>query len=140
MWCFTRYGFYSIACSQRQDGSLDPDTLKAPTRRKGYLSRLQERLPSLAAYPILATPKADYPYRIIVPKSLQATLLSDLALEQEWSNFKSEAAAFQGEGGGGYIHALHDVWARMARLKGAARRMPTTGWVTETAKGPNSGR
>ena len=49
--------------------------------------------------PARATPTANYPYRIIVPKALWANLLSDLALEQTWSNFKKEVAAFQGEGG-----------------------------------------
>jgi hypothetical protein len=75
-------------------------------------------------YPILATPTADYPYRVVVPKSLWATLLSELALEQSWSNFKNEVAAFQEEGGREYSQALHDVWARMARLarsSGAAK-------------------
>jgi hypothetical protein len=119
---FTRYGFLSIACAQRQDGSLDPDTLMVRPRSKDHLRRLHERLPSLASYPILATPKADYPYRIIVPKPLWATSLSELAIEQSWSNFKNEVAAFQGEGGEEYSRALHDVWARMTRLKGAARR------------------
>lgn len=122
MWCFTRYGFLSIACAQRKDGSLDPDTVMLRARSKDHLRCLQERLPSLATYPILATPKADYPYRIIVPKSLWATLLSEVAIEQTWSNFKNEVAAFQGEGGRDYVRALHDVWARMARLKRATGR------------------
>ena len=91
-------------------------------RSKDHLLRLQEHLPLLAAYPILATPKADYPYRIVVPKPVWATSLSELALEQDWSNFKNEVAAFQGEGGEEYSRALHDVWARMARLMGAHRR------------------
>jgi hypothetical protein len=114
MWCFTRYGFFSIACAQRQDGSLDPDNLMVRARSNDHLRRLQDRLPSLAAYPILATPEADYPYRIVVPKSRWATLLSDLALEQSWSNFKRGVAAFQGESGEEYSRALHDVWVRMA--------------------------
>ncbi len=118
MWCAARYGSYSVACAQRKDGSLDSDTLMVRARLREHLSRLQKRLPSLAAFPMLATPERDYPYRIIVPKALWATLLSDLALEQSWSNFKSEVAAFQGESGEEYIHALHDLWARMARLTG----------------------
>ena len=48
---------------------------------------------------MLNTRKADYPYRIIVPTPLWATLVCDLALEQEWSNFKSQVAAFQRERG-----------------------------------------
>ena len=86
-------------------------------RSKDHLRRLLERLPSLASYAILATPKADYPYRIIVPKALWATMRSELALEQTWSNFKNEVAAFQGASGEDYSRALHDVWARTARLR-----------------------
>ena len=65
--------------------------------RKSPLSSLQKCLPSLIAYPVLATPKADYPYRIILPKTIWAISLSELALEQNWSNFKNEVAAYQGQ-------------------------------------------
>ena len=116
------YGFLSLACAQGKDGSPDPDTLMVRARCREHLCRLQKRLSSLAAFPILATPERDYPFRLIVPKAFWASSLSELALEQEWSNFKSEVAAFQGEPGEEYVHALHDVWARMAHLKGAPRR------------------
>ena len=60
MWLALRYGFFSVACAQRKDGSLDPDTLIGGARCREHVSRLQRRLPSLADHTILATPKADY--------------------------------------------------------------------------------
>jgi len=122
MWLFTIYGHVSVASARTANGSLDPDTVMVRARCRDHLCRLQKRLSSLAAFPILATPERDYPFRFIVPKSVWATCLSDLALEQHWSNFKSEVAAFQGQAGREYVHALHDVWVRMARLEKAARR------------------
>jgi DNA-3-methyladenine glycosylase I len=37
--------------------------------------------------------------------------------EQTWSNFKNEAARFQGKAGADYVHALHEVWSVMYRLQ-----------------------
>ncbi|HWR50112.1 MAG TPA: hypothetical protein VN428_03340 [Bryobacteraceae bacterium] len=117
MWLFTRYGFFSIACAQKQNGTMDADTVMVRARCREHLCNLQERVSALATYEIRLTPGRDYACRIIVPKRVWADVLFDLATEQEWSNFKNEVADFQGEGGAGYVHALHDVWARMARLQ-----------------------
>lgn len=117
MWLFTRYGFYSTACARKPDGSRDPDQIMVRARREDHLQGLQARLSSLAAFPILATPGRDYAYRIVVPKPVWAAALYELAAEQDWSNFKNQAAAYQGEAGAEYVRALHDVWERMGRLQ-----------------------
>jgi ribosomal protein S27AE len=96
---------------------MDTDTVMVRGRCREHLCSLQERLPALAACEIVATPGRDYACRIIVPKRVWAAVLFDLAAEQEWSNFKNEAAEFQGNAGAAYVHALHDVWTRMARLQ-----------------------
>lgn len=129
MWIFTRYGFYSIACASKQDGSLDPDTVMVRARSKDHLRNLQERLPSLAGAEILVTPDGDYRYRILVAKRVWAALLFDLAAEQEWSNFKNEVGSYQGEEGEEYVHILHRIWATLAHVQerdssGKVRRSP----------------
>jgi len=43
--------------------------------------------------------------------------VSELAHEQVWSNFKNEAARFQGRDGADYQRALHRVWDVMCRLQ-----------------------
>jgi len=49
-------------------------------------------------------------------------VMSEMADEQTWSNFKNEAARFQGNAGRDYVQALHDVWDVMRNLQEAAAR------------------
>lgn len=122
MWLFSRYGFFSAACARRPDGALDADTLMIRARRKAHLRQLKERFPALAGAEILKLAGTDYGYRLIVPKAVWLEVLREMAAEQEWSNFKSEAARFQGREGGEYVHALHEVWEVMYRFQEAERR------------------
>ena len=117
MWLFTRYGFYSVACAQKKDGSLDPSTLMVRARRKRHLQALQQRFVQLASAEIVVLRGRDYKYRLIVEKDSWIKIVADLASEQTWSNFKNEAARFGGAGGTDYIHALHEVWTTMNDLQ-----------------------
>lgn len=117
MWIFTRYGFFSIACARRRDGSLDSQTVMVRSRRKAHLQKLQSRFQEIATAEIVALPERDYRYRLILPKPVWATIIAALADEQEWSNFKNEAARFQGAPGADYVHALHEVWGVMHNLQ-----------------------
>ena len=117
MWIFTRYGFFSIACARRPDGSLDSQTVMVRSRRKAHLQNLQSRFQEIVTAEIVALPERDYRYRLILPKAVWATIIAALAHEQEWSNFKNEAARFQGQAGADYVHALHQVWEVMYTLQ-----------------------
>ena len=117
MWLFTRYGFYSIACARKPGGAIDEHTLMIRARNKGHLAKLQARFPQIADAKIVTTPIQDYRYRIIVPKSDWTPIVAELAEEQTWSNFKSEAARFQGKTSAAYVHALHDVWSVMYKTQ-----------------------
>ena len=117
MWLFTRYGFYSIACARNPNGSLDPGAVMVRARRVAHLKNLQKRFPALASEEIVTLPHRDYRYWLITPKEVWIGTMADLAREQEWSNFKSEAARYQGAAESDYVHALHDVWSVMYRLQ-----------------------
>lgn len=117
MWVFTRYGFYSIACASKSDGSLDNQSVMVRARCIAHLRSLQERFPALAIGNILELPNRDYRYRLIIPKASWTAIVGELAQEQEWSNFKDEVAKYQGASGRGYVGALHDVWGVMHRLQ-----------------------
>jgi hypothetical protein len=117
MWIFTRYGFYSVACASKPDGSLDKETVMVRGRSKDHLHNLRNRFTAIAATEIVTMADRDYHYRIILAKSVWAPILAQLAEEQEWSNFKSEAAAYQSAEGTSYLSALHDVWGIMYRLQ-----------------------
>lgn len=104
MWIFTRYGFFSIsACDKRK--------LAVRTRTKKHLVMLQNRLPFLKEYPILESPKSDYPYRIYVPRNVWVDAMLTLTVEQHWPNVKKECQRFSKDKV--YESAMADVWARM---------------------------
>ena len=86
-------------------------------RRKDHLRNLQKRFTVLAGAEIATWPNRDYRYRLIAPKSVWVSVLAGMADEQEWSNFKNEAAKRQGKSGREYLNALHDVWEAMHRLQ-----------------------
>jgi len=122
MWLFTRYGFYSIACGNAPDGSLDPDVVMVRARQVDHLRELQNRFPQLADVQIVTMPHRDYRYRLVVAKELWVGLVAEIAREQQWSNFKDEAARYQGRAGSDYVHSLHNVWRVMYDLQEGARR------------------
>jgi hypothetical protein len=113
MWLFTRYGFYSIACGQQPNGATDLNTMMIRARSVDHLQNLKVRFPVLSKTEILTLAKRDYRWRLIVPKQTWAGIVAEIVQEQEWSNFKSEAARFQGAKGLDYVHALHKVWQVM---------------------------
>ena len=123
MWLFTRYGFFSVACADGADGSLDPQTVMVRARRKAHLERLRQRCSALAGAEIVSLPHRDYRYRITIPKATWTSVVLELAQEQEWSNFKSESARFQGADGADYVNALHRVWDVMYGLQQSEARL-----------------
>jgi hypothetical protein len=88
-------------------------------RRLAHLKSLQTRFPELASAQIAILPGRDYRYRLIAPKQLWSAILTELSLEQEWSNFKNEVARYQGASDSGYVHALHEVWSIMRGFQDA---------------------
>jgi hypothetical protein len=116
VWLFTRYGFYSIACARQPNGTIDRGTVMIRARRAAHLSNLQKRFPALTDGEILTLPNRDYHYRLIVPKEVWADTLAELGREQDWANFKNEAAKFNGHDE--YVNALHKVWSVMYGVQG----------------------
>jgi hypothetical protein len=121
MWIFTRYGFVSVACASKQDGKIDQDNVMLRARSRQHLVNLKERFPDseLGNAEILASAGTDYKYRVIVPKVAWASILSELAMEQTWSNFKNEASLFAQTHKLRtlYVDALHKIWDVMYRLQ-----------------------
>ena len=56
-------------------------------------------------------------FRIFVDKPVWSQVLSGLAEETDYDNFKSEVARHQGKAGAAYEHSLHEVWSVMHRLQ-----------------------
>jgi hypothetical protein len=122
MWIFSKYGFFSAVCARQGPGRhgqpVDPDRIMVRARVREHLEALKQRFPEqLAQCEIQVFPATDYAYRIFLAKSVWADILSSLAEETDYDNFKSEVARHLGPSGSAYEHSLHDVWSVMHRLQ-----------------------
>jgi hypothetical protein len=121
MWIFTRYGFFSIACARKKDGSIDEDKVMIRARSRKHLENLRDRFPEseCARAEIICNAGTDYKFRLIVLKSEWVKIVSQLVTEQTWSNFKNEALSFGNKikSSSRYIHALHQIWEVMFRFQ-----------------------
>jgi len=126
MWIFTRYGFFSIACADKPDGTINTDTVMVRARLHEHLVSLKDRFPDseLGKAEILSWDGRDYRYRIILPKVAWVAALAELATEQTWSNFKNESSRFSHakKAAYAYVDALHSIWGVMHRLQVQATR------------------
>ena len=122
MWIFTKHGFFSAVCARQGDGShgqpVDPDRIMIRVRLRSHLEALKKRFSGLLAKcEIREFPDTDYAFRLFVPKIIWEQILSELAAETDYDNFKSEVAGFQGRAGAAYERSLHEVWSVMHRLQ-----------------------
>ncbi len=122
MWIFTKHGFYSAVCARQGDGAhsqpVDPARMMVRARIRYHLEALKQRFDSLLGdCEIQASTGTDYAFRLFVPKKAWVQVLSALADEIDYDNFKSEVARHSGRAGSEYEHALHDVWSVMHELQ-----------------------
>lgn len=118
IWIFTRHGFFSVVCARKEQGDrgqdLDHAVLIVRARLRGHLKALKRRFPEeLGGAEIRAFQGTDYACRIFVEKPVWVRVVSELAGELDYGNFKSEVARSQGSSGKKYEAALHEVWAAM---------------------------
>lgn len=105
MWIFSTVGFFSIT----RDATGRGYQVRARDRRD--LVRLRGRFRLRAA--ILATPRADYPYRMILtPRVWRRVAVGLIATVGGYFNFKDASAAVDPS----RRAVLHDVWLTTMRL------------------------
>jgi hypothetical protein len=122
MWIFTKHGFFSTVCARQGDGRhgqpVDPERMMVRARVRSHLEALHQRFADLLGnFEIQASAETDYAYRIFVPKAAWMQVLSALADEIDYDNFKSAVARYQGPASVHYEHALHEVWSVMHKLQ-----------------------
>ena len=100
MWLFTRRGFYSIVASPDV-----PVCVQIRARDKVHLENL-----AIPDAKILETPTADYPFRVIVPHGYAVQLVTLLAQEIDYSNFKDVIDSQHGADNW-FSAACHEVWS-----------------------------
>lgn len=110
MWLFTKYGFFSVVRS-----ALNQTDMMIRARKREHLVNLQSTyLTTLGQYKIRSSRDTDYKYRLIVPKYEIKWLMTSLAKELNYCNFKDEAKKLHDPD---YSKALGDVWERMLELQ-----------------------
>jgi len=122
MWVFTRHGFFSAVCARkgsgRHDQPVDPHRIMVRARVRGHLEALKTRFPELLGQAeIQEFAGTDYAFRIFIGKAVWSHVLSGLAEETDYDNFKDEVGRHQGRPGASYEHALHQVWSVMNQLQ-----------------------
>ena len=104
MWIYTTRGFFSIVRDSDQ-----PQNVLVRARLKGDLENLRSAWPTLT--PTRETNRRDYRFRASLDARELPLLLSKLASEVTYTNFKNAVASKQGDD---RANLYHDVWHVMA--------------------------
>ena len=86
MWLYTTQGFYSIV----HKPPCKKDELLVRARCKEDIEKLGTLLRDKLKFngKIIESPKADYAYRMIVPRETWASFMASTAMELDYGNFK----------------------------------------------------
>ena len=122
MWIFTKHGFFSAVCARQAEGKrgqpVDHSRIMVRARVRDHLKALRKHFPELLGNcEIQESVGTDYAFRLFVQKSAWTQVVSALAEETDYDNFKSEVARHQGRAGAVYEHSLHEVWSVMNELQ-----------------------
>lgn len=87
MWLYLKTGFYSVVYKP----PCNKDELLVRARSKGDIEKLQKQLKAKYNYDgeVVDSPKADYAYRMILPREIFASFISSAAMELDYDNFKN---------------------------------------------------
>jgi hypothetical protein len=108
MWVFTTSGFVSAVY---KDGAL-----QVRSRDRKSLQALSKE----TNVAIIATPLADYPYRIAITNEQFSKWVSAQAMAVDYKNFKSEVADTLGYG---FAKPLNQVWSAMHDVEDSNARV-----------------
>ena len=108
MWVFTTSGFVSAV--------FNDSAIQARARDRKSLEPLAKQTGAA----IVATPLADYPYRIAIANGQFASWVPQVALSVNYKNFKSEIADTRGYG---FAKPLNQVWSVMHEVEDAKARV-----------------
>lgn len=87
MWLYVKTGFYSIVhkppCGENE--------LMVRVRCKDDMDKLRKQLNAEYEFngEVIDSPKADYAYRMIIPRKILASFLANEAMVMDYDNFKS---------------------------------------------------
>ena len=105
MWVFTQNGFLSAVRT-----STDSPNFKVRARDRESLLDLSE----FAGVEIVASPLADYPYRVIVSELVLGGYLMNELAAADYTNYKSRVSVTRGSR---FSHACGSVWSTMHEIE-----------------------
>ncbi len=129
MWLFTRWGFFSCACTPT-DGDSDENEvssngLSVRSRLRSHLESLQSHLPDLVGNcEIEEYPDSDYRYRIYVDKAIWSQVMISLCQELNYDNFREEMVREHSMDDPGYVKRLAEVATIMKNLQNGQSEEP----------------
>lgn len=113
MWLFTKVGFFSVVQIKDMSG-----VVFVRARVRTDLQHLMNKYKNILVrgkangYPSIShSPKADYPYRIVIRQTEFARLAGALARDIDYTNFKDAVLLAQGHE---RAELYHEVWAAMS--------------------------
>ena len=120
MWVFLpRRGFFSVVMAK------DPKTDKTIAGKVTVRARVRKHIASLVqllkrvgcSTKVIATPTADYPFRIVIPASWWADFIAEEAERIDYTNAKNAAHDAKDRVGNPFVRAMGDVWFVMRRIE-----------------------
>lgn len=93
MWIMTPYGFFSVVCAHDRD----PETPGPDYNRMVIRARNRDHLESLKKTMSMRLPRincnegTDYPFRITMDRDLALAVITQMAGDVDYTNFKDEA-------------------------------------------------
>ena len=87
MWIYLETGFYSIV----HKPPCKPDELLVRARSRVDIDKLKKILKTKYQFDgeVIDTPKADYAYRMIVPREIFSSFIASAAMGVDYDNFKN---------------------------------------------------
>ena len=122
MWIISpRGGHFSIVVADDlRTRKPAPDRLMIRARSRSHLELLKAQHPILATVRIeKSKPGLDYPYRLVVDRSVLVQVFREMAEQIDWRNVKNEAHRNEADLGSDFVAAMHTVHATLARIKDA---------------------
>jgi hypothetical protein len=110
MWVFTQNGFLSAVRT-----ATDSTDFKVRARDRESLLDLS----IFADAEIIATPLADYPYRVIVEELVLGAYLMNEIAAADYTNYKSRVSVTRGTK---FAHACSSVWSTMHEIEDGQAR------------------
>ena len=107
MWVMTTDGFFSAV--QHRD---EPNILLIRARSRADLENLADRI-GLDESKIVVDTKADYLFRVFVPRQAWITYLTSASEDLDYPNFKSAVGATNPE----RAYLYHDVWHTLLQIE-----------------------